>query len=152
PAMSDECVIVKGQGTIFLGGPPLVKAATGEIVSAEDLGGADVRARKSGVVDHMAADDTHALMIPRRIRANLNTKRSIDIPLLPAREPKFDAAELDGIVPSDLRKQYDARDLIARLVDASEFDEFKALYGTTLITGFAHLSGIPVGILANNGI
>ena len=152
PAMSDETIIVKGQGTIFLGGPPLVKAATGEVVSAEDLGGADVHTRKSGVADHMAADDAHALSLARRIVANLNTRKAVDIPLLPAREPKYDAAELDGIVPSDLRKQVDAREIIARLVDGSEFDEFKTLYGTTLVTGFAHLSGIPVGILANNGI
>jgi 3-methylcrotonyl-CoA carboxylase beta subunit len=152
PAMSDETIIVKGQGTIFLGGPPLVKAATGEVVSAEDLGGADVHTRKSGVADHMAADDAHALSLARRIVANLNTKKSADIPLLPPREPKYDAAELDGVVPSDLRKQVDAREIIARLVDGSDFDEFKALYGTTLVTGFAHLSGIPVGILANNGI
>jgi 3-methylcrotonyl-CoA carboxylase beta subunit len=150
--MADECVIVKGQGTIFLGGPPLVKAATGEVVSAEDLGGADVHARKSGVADHMAVDDAHALVIARRIVANLNIKKQADIALLAAREPKYDTTELNGIVPTDLRKQYDARELIARLVDASEFDEFKALYGTTIVTGFAHLSGIPVGILANNGI
>jgi 3-methylcrotonyl-CoA carboxylase beta subunit len=152
PAMSDETIIVKGQGTIFLGGPPLVKAATGEVVSAEDLGGADVHARKSGVADHMAADDAHALWLARRIVANLNTKKNVDIPLLAAREPKLSADELNGIIPTDARKQYDAREIIARLVDASEFDEFKALYGTTLVTGFAHLSGIPVGILANNGI
>ncbi len=152
PAMADETIIVKGQGTIFLAGPPLVKAATGEVVSAEDLGGAEVHARKSGVVDHMAADDTHALALARRIVANLNTRKSVDIPLRAPREPRYAAAELDGIVPSDTRKQYDAREIIARLVDASEFDEFKALYGTTLVTGFAHLAGIPVGILANNGI
>jgi len=152
PAMSDETIIVKGQGTIFLGGPPLVKAATGEVVSAEDLGGADVHTRKSGVADHMAADDAHALSLARRIVANLNTKKAVDIPLRAPRDPSCDPAELDGIVPSDLRKQYDAREIIARIVDASEFDEFKALYGTTLITGFAHLAGIPVGILANNGI
>src|SRR5688572_9596009 len=152
PAMSDETIIVKGQGTIFLGGPPLVKAATGEVVSAEDLGGADVHARKSGVADHMAADDGHALALARRIVANLNTKKQVDIPLIAPREPKYDAAELDGIVPADVRKQYDAHEIIARLVDGSEFDEFKALYGATLVTGFAHLAGIPVGILANNGI
>jgi len=152
PAMSDETIIVKGQGTIFLGGPPLVKAATGEVVSAEDLGGADVHTRKSGVADHMAMDDTHALALARRIVANLNTKKSVDIPLLPPRDPHYDSAELDGIVPSDLRKQVDAREIIARLVDGSDFDEFKALYGTTLVTGFAHLYGMPVGILANNGI
>jgi 3-methylcrotonyl-CoA carboxylase beta subunit len=152
PAMSDETVIVKGQGTIFLGGPPLVKAATGEVVTAEELGGADVHARKSGVADHYANDDRHALSICRRIVANLNTKKTVDIPLLKPREPAYDAAELDGIVPVDLKKQYDVRELIARLVDASEFDEFKALYGTTLVTGFAHIHGIPVGILGNNGI
>jgi 3-methylcrotonyl-CoA carboxylase beta subunit len=152
PAMADETIIVKGQGTIFLGGPPLVKAATGEVVSAEDLGGADVHTRKSGVADHMAADDMHALALARRAVANLNTRKPNDIPLIPSREPRYAAAELDGIVPSDTRKQYDVRELIARLVDVSEFDEFKALYGTTLVTGFAHLAGIPVGILANNGI
>jgi len=152
PAMSDECIIVKGQGTIFLGGPPLVKAATGEVVSAEDLGGADVHARLSGVADHYAADDNHALALARRIVANLNTKKRVDIPLAAAREPAFAAAELDGLVPVDLKKQYDPRQVIARLADASEFDEFKALYGTTLVTGFAHIHGMPVGILANNGI
>lgn len=152
PAMSDETVIVKGQGTIFLGGPPLVKAATGEVVSAEDLGGADLHARKSGVADHMAVDDAHALAIARRIVANLNVKRSWDSPRIPTREPKFPVADLDGVVPADLRKQYDAREIIIRLVDGSDFDEFKALYGTTLVTGFAHLAGMPVGILANNGI
>ncbi len=153
PAMSDETIIVKNQGTIFLGGPPLVKAATGEVVSAEDLGGADVHARKSGVADHYAYDDHHALSITRRIVANLNTKKkTIDIPLMAPREPALDPAELDGLVPVDLKKQYDVREVIARLVDASEFDEFKALYGTTLVTGFAHIHGMPVGILGNNGI
>src|SRR5690348_2689489 len=152
PAMSDETVIVKNQGTIFLGGPPLVKAATGEVVSAEDLGGADVHARKSGVADHYAQDDHHALSIARRIVAHLNVKKSIDIPLAVPRDPAFDIGELDGLVPADLKKQYDIREVIARLVDASEFDEFKALYGTTLVTGFAHIHGIPVGILGNNGI
>jgi 3-methylcrotonyl-CoA carboxylase beta subunit len=152
PAMSDQTIIVKGQGTIFLGGPPLVKAATGEVVSAEELGGADIHARKSGVVDHMAADDAHALSLARRIVANLNTKPTVDIPLIAPREPAYAAAEIDGIVPIDLRKQYDAREIIARLVDASEFDEFKPVYGTTLVTGFAHLAGMPLGILANNGI
>ncbi|HEX3438821.1 MAG TPA: carboxyl transferase domain-containing protein [Pseudolabrys sp.] len=152
PAMSDETVIVKNQGTIFLGGPPLVKAATGEIVSAEDLGGADVHARKSGVADHYAQDDHHALSIARRIVSTLNTKKTIDIALAKPREPARDTAELDGLVPVDLKKQYDIREVIARLVDASEFDEFKALYGTTLVTGFAHLHGMPVGILGNNGI
>ena len=152
PAMSDETVIVKGQGTIFLGGPPLVKAATGEVVSAEELGGADVHTRHSGVADHMAADDNHALAIVRRIVASLNSRKTADIPLIAPRDPKYDTAELDGIVPADTRKQYDAREIVARLVDGSEFDEFKALYGTTLVTGFAHLAGMPVGILANNGI
>jgi 3-methylcrotonyl-CoA carboxylase beta subunit len=152
PAMSDETIIVKNQGTIFLGGPPLVKAATGELVSAEDLGGADVHARKSGVADHYAQDDHHALSIARRIVANLNTRKSVDIPLVKPREPVLDIAELDGIVPADLKKQYDVREVIGRIVDASEFDEFKALYGTTLIVGFAHIHGMPVGILGNNGI
>jgi 3-methylcrotonyl-CoA carboxylase beta subunit len=152
PAMSDEAIIVRMQGTIFLGGPPLVKAATGEVVSAEDLGGADVHARLSGVADHYAADDGHALALVRRIVANFNTVKTVDIDVREPREPAFDAAELDGIVPSDTRIQYDIRDIIARLVDASEFDEFKHLYGTTLVTGFAHIHGIPVGILANNGI
>jgi 3-methylcrotonyl-CoA carboxylase beta subunit len=152
PAMSDETVIVKNQGTIFLGGPPLVKAATGEVVSAEDLGGADVHARKSGVADHYAQDDHHALSIARRIVANLNSRKSPDIPIAAPHDPLLDIAELDGIVPADLKKQYDIREVIARLVDASEFDEFKALYGTTLVTGFAHIYGMPVGILGNNGI
>ncbi|MDB5599599.1 MAG: methylcrotonoyl-CoA carboxylase, partial [Xanthobacteraceae bacterium] len=152
PAMSDESVIVREQGTIFLAGPPLVKAATGEVVSAEELGGADVHARKSGVADHYAADDRHALGIARRIVANLNTKKVVDIPLATPREPRYDIAELDGIVPVDLKKQYDVREVIARLVDGSEFDEFKALYGTTIVTGFAHLHGMPVGIIGNNGI
>ena len=152
PAMSDETIIVKNQGTIFLGGPPLVKAATGEVVSAEDLGGGDLHARKSGVADHLAQDDHHALSLARRIVANLNTKKTVDIPLAAPREPAFAASELDGIVPVDLKKQYDVREVIARLVDASEFDEFKALYGSTLVTGFAHIHGMPVGILGNNGI
>jgi 3-methylcrotonyl-CoA carboxylase beta subunit len=152
PAMSDETIIVRGQGTIFLGGPPLVKAATGEVVTAEDLGGADVHARKSGVADHYAVDDQHAIDIVRRIVANLNKPKRVDLEYDEPREPKYDAAELDGIVPTDVRKQYDARELIARIVDASEFDEFKRLYGTTIVTGFARLYGMPVGILANNGI
>ncbi len=152
PAMSDETIIVRKQGTIFLGGPPLVKAAIGEVVSAEDLGGADVHARKSGVADHYAADDNHALALVRRIVANLNTTKQVDIPLAAPREPAYDPKELDGIVPVDLKKQYDAREVIARLADASEFDEFKKLYGTTVVTGFAHIFGIPVGIVANNGI
>ena len=152
PAMSDETIIVRNQGTIFLGGPPLVRAATGEIVTAEELGGADVHARKSGVVDHYAQDDHHALSIARRIVANLNIKKNVDIPLMKSREPALDAGDLDGIVPADLKKQYDVREVIGRIVDASEFDEFKALYGTTLVTGFARIHGIPVGILGNNGI
>jgi 3-methylcrotonyl-CoA carboxylase beta subunit len=152
PAMSDETIIVRNQGTIFLGGPPLVRAATGEVVTAEDLGGADVHAKKSGVADYYAENDRHALELCRRIVANLNTKKGIDIPLAKPAEPKYDASELDGIVPVDLKKQYDVREVIARLVDGSEFDEFKALYGTTLVTGFAHIHGIPVGILGNNGI
>src|SRR6476620_11138940 len=152
PAMSDETIIVTNQGTIFLGGPPLVKAATGELVSAEDLGGADVHARKSGVADHYAQDDHHALSIARRIVANLNTRKNVDVALLKARDPVHDAAELNGIVPVDLKKQYDVREVIARVVDASEFDEFKALYGTTLVAGFTHLHGMPIGILGNNGI
>lgn len=152
PAMSDETVIVRQQGTIFLGGPPLVKAATGEVVSAEDLGGADVHSRKSGVTDHYAQDDTHALAITRRIVATLNRKKSIAIPLSAPRAPLYDPAELNGIVPYSLSIQYDIREVIARLVDGSEFDEFKKLYGTTLVTGFAHIHGYPVGIIANNGI
>jgi 3-methylcrotonyl-CoA carboxylase beta subunit len=152
PAMSDETIIVRGQGTIFLGGPPLVKAATGEVVSAEDLGGADVHTRKSGVADHYAIDDQHALDIVRRIVANLNAPKRVDMEYDEPRDPKYDIAELDGIVPSDLKKQYDVREVIARLVDASEFDEFKRLFGTTIVTGFARLHGMPVGILANNGI
>ncbi len=145
-------IIVKKQGTIFLGGPPLVKAATGEVVSAEDLGGGDLHARRSGVADHLAQDDHHALSLARRIVANLNTRKRVDIALEEPRDPALDPAELDGLVPVDLKKQYDVREVIARLVDASEFDEFKQLYGTTLVTGFAHIHGMPVGILGNNGI
>jgi 3-methylcrotonyl-CoA carboxylase beta subunit len=152
PAMSDETIIVRKQGTIFLGGPPLVKAATGEVVSAEDLGGADVHARQSGVADHYATDDVHALAIARRIVGTLNSKKQIDIDLAEPVEPKYAADDLDAIVPTDLKKQYDIREVIARLVDGSEFDEFKRLYGTTLVTGFARIWGIPVGIIANNGI
>jgi 3-methylcrotonyl-CoA carboxylase beta subunit len=152
PAMSDETVIVRRQGTIFLGGPPLVKAATGEVVSAEDLGGAEVHARLSGVADHYATDDVHALAIVRRIVGTLNTRKTIDIDLAEPVEPRYDASELDAIVPTDLKKQHDVREVIARLVDGSEFDEFKRLYGTTLVTGFARIWGIPVGIVANNGI
>ncbi len=151
PAMSDESIIVRKQGTIFLGGPPLVQAATGEVVTAEDLGGADVHARTSGVVDHYARNDHHALSICRRIVAGLNRHP----PVRPSRAPeppKYDPGELHGVVPADLRAPYDAREVIARIVDGSEFDEFKKLYGTTLICGFAHLYGYPVGIVANNGI
>jgi 3-methylcrotonyl-CoA carboxylase beta subunit len=152
PAMSDETIIVKNQGTIFLGGPPLVKAATGEVVSAEELGGAELHTKKSGVADYLAENDRHALALCRRIVGNLNTKRASGIVLAKPADPKYDTAELDGIVPADLKKQYDIREVIARLVDGSEFDEFKALYGSTLVSGFAHLHGIPVGILGNNGI
>ena len=152
PAMSDETIIVRKQGTIFLGGPPLVKAATGEIVSAEDLGGADVHARTSGVVDHYAHDDRHALALCRRIVAGLNRVKQPQIELRAPQPPRYDPAELYGIVPADLRAPYDVREVIARIVDGSEFDEFKQLYGTTLVCGFAHIFGYPVGILANNGI
>ncbi len=152
PAMSDETIIVRNQGTIFLGGPPLVKAATGESVTPEELGGADVHTRKSGVADHYAEDDRDALAIARRIVANLNTKKSIDLAFSEPRTPAYDPAELTGIVPTRLAVQYDVREVIARLVDGSEFDEFKANYGTTIVTGFAGLNGIPIGIVANNGI
>src|SRR5437764_12518681 len=152
PAMSDETIIVKGQGTIFLAGPPLVKAATGEVVTAEELGGADVHARLSGVADHYANDDTHALAIARRIVSNLNYRKQPDMPLREPRPPASDTAELDGIVPVDGRKPFDVRDIVARVVDASEFDEFKKVYGQTLVCGFAHIWGYPVGIIANNGI
>jgi 3-methylcrotonyl-CoA carboxylase beta subunit len=152
PAMSDESIIVRKQGTIFLGGPPLVQAATGEIVSAEDLGGADVHARTSGVVDHYAQNDHHALAICRRIVGGLNTTRQIPLAIRPPEPPRYDPAELYGVIPADVRTPYDVREVIARIVDGSEFDEFKRLYGTTLICGFAHLYGYPVGIIANNGI
>jgi acetyl-CoA carboxylase carboxyltransferase component len=152
PAMSDETVIVKGTGTIFIGGPPLVKAATGEEVSAEDLGGADVHTRVSGVADYFAEDDLHALAITRRILANVPARKHAPWDVLPSREPRYDPVEMYGIVPRDLRRQFDIRELIARIVDASELDEFKASYGTTLVTGFARIMGYPVGIVANNGI
>ncbi len=152
PAMCDESVIVRNQGTIFLGGPPLVKAATGEVVSAEELGGADVHARKSGVVDHYAANDDHALDIVRRIVANLNRMKPKELNVVPSRDPLYPTADLGGVVPADLRTPYDPREVIARLFDGSEFDEFKQLFGTTLVTGFARLYGMPVGIIANNGI
>jgi 3-methylcrotonyl-CoA carboxylase beta subunit len=152
PAMSDESIIVREQGTIFLGGPPLVKAATGEEVSAEDLGGADVHARRSGVVDHYAQDDAHALSICRHIVANLNSPPVASRDNVDPVEPRYSGAELDGVVSADLRKPYEVREVIARIVDDSAFDEFKQLYGTTLICGFARLYGHRVGIVANNGI
>ena len=152
PAMSDESIIIKEQGTIFLGGPPLVKAATGEVVSAEELGGADVHTRISGVSDHFAQDDTHALAIARRIVGHLNRKKNVTLALRDPQEPLYPAAELGGVIPADTRKPYDIREVIARLVDGSELDEFKQNYGTTLVTGFAHIHGYPVGIVANNGI
>ena len=152
PAMSDETIIVKNQGTIFLAGPPLVKAATGEVVSAEDLGGADVHTRISGVADHYAEDDAHALYLARRIVLNLNRKKPQSLVLQPSEEPLYDPEEIYGILPTDNRKPYDVREVIARIVDGSRFDEFKARYGNTLVTGFAHLYGQPVGIIANNGI
>jgi len=152
PAMSDETIIVKGQGTIFLAGPPLVKAATGEIVSAEDLGGADVHTRISGVADHLARDDSHALALARRAIGNLNRRAKSAHDIVAAQEPLYPAEEIERIIPTDLRKQYDVREIIGRLVDGSAFDEFKARYGTTLVTGFARLSGMLIGIVANNGI
>ena len=152
PAMSDESIIVKNQGTIFLGGPPLVKAAIGEVVSAEDLGGGDVHTRLSGVADHLAHNDMHALALARASVANLNWRKDVAMACVPPRPPRFDAAELHGVIPTDTRKPYDVHEIIARIVDGSEFDEFKARYGTTLVTGFAHIEGMPVGIVANNGI
>ncbi|MGI9365690.1 MAG: carboxyl transferase domain-containing protein [Rhizobiaceae bacterium] len=152
PAMSDQAVIVKNQGTIFLGGPPLVKAATGEEVSAEDLGGADVHTRLSGVADYMADNDFHALEIVRSIVRDLNFVPAMPLKTRPVEAPLFPIEDLETVVPVDLRKQYDIREIIARIVDGSRFDEFKARYGTTLVTGFAHLHGMPVGIIANNGI
>ncbi|MEP4887205.1 MAG: carboxyl transferase domain-containing protein, partial [Alphaproteobacteria bacterium] len=152
PAMSDEAIIVKDQGTIFLAGPPLVKAATGEIVSAEDLGGADVHTRISGVADHLAEDDTHALSQVRQIVANLNRPKHVDLELTEPRDPLYSAEELYGVVNADIRKPYDVREVIARIVDGSEFDEFKPRYGETLVTGIAHIHGYPAGIIANNGI
>jgi 3-methylcrotonyl-CoA carboxylase beta subunit len=152
PAMSDESIIVKGQGTIFLGGPPLVKAATGEVVSAEELGGADVHSRVSGVTDHYALDDRHALGIARRIVGNLNRVKTAALDRREPREPLYPAEDLYGVIPADTRRPYDVREVIARIVDGSEFDEFKQLYGQTLVCGFARIWGYPVGILANNGI
>ncbi|MGA0606507.1 carboxyl transferase domain-containing protein [Phenylobacterium sp. VNQ135] len=152
PAMSDETVIVRNQGTIFLGGPPLVKAATGEVITAEELGGADTHGRRSGVVDHVAQDDEHALSIVRNIVANLNTTKTVDATLADPEPPAYDPEELYGIIPPDVRAPYDVREVIARIVDGSKFDEFKALYGTTLVCGFARIWGFPVAILANNGV
>jgi 3-methylcrotonyl-CoA carboxylase beta subunit len=152
PAMSDESIIVKGQGTIFLGGPPLVKAATGEVVSAEDLGGADVHSRLSGVTDHYAFDDRHALGIARRIVGNLNRPKPAPLECAEPREPVYPAEEIYGVISSDVRRPYEVREVIARIVDGSDLDEFKQLYGATLVCGFARIWGYPVGIVANNGI
>ena len=152
PAMSDESIIVRNQGTIFLGGPPLVKAATGEVVTAEDLGGGDVHTRLSGVADHLAENDAHALAIARDVVKNLNLAGSKPPSPSLALAPGFDANELYGVIPADTRKAYDVREIIARIVDGSEFDEFKARYGVTLVCGFARIEGMPVGIVANNGI
>ena len=152
PAMSDVSIIVKNQGTIFLGGPPLVKAATGEEVSAEDLGGGDVHTRLSGVADYLANNDLHALALAREAVGRLNRVKPQQMARRPVHAPLYDPEELDGIIPSDTRKPYDVREVIARIVDGSEFDEFKARFGTTLVTGFAHIHGMPVGIIANNGI
>ena len=150
--MSDESIIVKNQGTIFLAGPPLVKAAIGEIVSAEELGGSDVHTRISGVADHLANNDTHALSIIRRIVSNLNRHKEISVETRSVIDPLYQSEEIYGVVPSDSRKIYDVREVISRIIDGSDFDEFKASYGDTLVTGFAHIYGYPVGIIANNGI
>ena len=152
PAMSDVTIIVKEQGTIFLAGPPLVKAATGEVVSAEDLGGGDVHTRLSGVADYLANDDAHALALARQAVANLNITKPHRLDLQPVEAPLYDPAEILGVVPADLKTPYDIREVIARLVDGSRFDEFKARYGTTLVCGFAHVMGMPVGIIGNNGV
>jgi 3-methylcrotonyl-CoA carboxylase beta subunit len=152
PAMSDESIIVKGQGTIFLGGPPLVRAATGEVVDAETLGGAKVHSTKSGVTDHMAESDSDALQIAREVVQHLNRKKSSQLAMRKPREPRFTADELYGVIPVDKRYPFDVREVIARIVDGSEFHEFKARYGKTLVCGFAHIEGYPVGIIANNGI
>ncbi|HLA44779.1 MAG TPA: carboxyl transferase domain-containing protein, partial [Aggregatilineales bacterium] len=151
PAMSDEAIIVNGTGTIFLGGPPLVKAATGEEVTAEDLGGADVHTRLSGVADHFAEDDEHALQICRDIIATLNTRKQITTDIQPPENPLYPAEELYGIIPESTRESYDVREIIARVVDGSRFREFKARYATTVVTGFAYIEGYPVGIIGNNG-
>ncbi len=152
PAMSDETIIVKNQGTIFLGGPPLVKAATGEVVTAEDLGGGDVHTRLSGVADHLAQDDAHAIALARQIVASLNHRKEVTAALREPRAPLFDAEELYGVIPVDTRKPFDVREIIARLVDGSEFHEFKPRFGATLVCGFAHIEGMPIGIVANNGV
>lgn len=152
PAMSDESIIVKDQATIFLAGPPLVKAATGEVVTAEDLGGGDVHTRLSGVADHLANNDAHALSLARSTVSNLNRKKPQQLVLREVEEPRFSAQELYGVIPVDTRHPFDVREVIARIVDGSHFDEFKARYGTTIVCGFAHIHGMPVGIIANNGI
>jgi 3-methylcrotonyl-CoA carboxylase beta subunit len=152
PAMSDETIIVKNQGTIFLGGPPLVKAAIGEIVSAEDLGGGDVHTRLSGVADHLAQNDAHAIALARQAVATLNRRKQVAQALREPVPPKYPTEELYGVIPTDTRKPYDVREIIARIVDGSEFHEFKARYGATLVCGFAHIEGMPVGIVANNGV
>ena len=152
PAMSDQTIMVRNQATIFLAGPPLVKAATGEIVSAEDLGGGDMHARISGVADHLAENDNHALEIAREIVANLNLQKPGTVVKKPIEQPLFDGDELNGIAPQNLSEPVDVREVIARIVDGSEFNEFKKLYGKTLVCGFAHLEGMPIGIVGNNGI
>lgn len=152
PAMSDEAIIVKNQGTIFLGGPPLVKAATGEVVSAEDLGGGDVHTRLSGVADHLAQNDLHAIALARQAVANLNAQKIHSMAIRKPQPPLYDARELYGVIPADSRKPFDVREIIARIVDGSQFDEFKSRFGATLVCGFAHIEGMPVGIIANNGI
>jgi len=152
PAMSDETVIVKNQGTIFLAGPPLVQAATGEVISAEDLGGGELHTRKSGVADHLAENDEHALSIVRDIVSHLGAPHRHDLPLLAPRAPKYAAEDIYSVVPDDVRAPYDVREVIARVVDGSEFHEFKPLFGATLVCGFAHIWGMPVAILANNGV
>lgn len=152
PAMSDETVIVKENGTIFLGGPPLVKAATGEVVDAQELGGAQVHCETSGVTDHFAEDDEHAIEITRSIVAHLNHKKAVQLKTMPIEEPAYDSKEIYGVIPKDSRVPFDVREVIARIVDGSRFHEFKPLYGKTLVTGFAHIWGMPVGVIANNGV
>lgn len=152
PSLADESIIVKEQGTIFLAGPPLVKAATGEIVTAEELGGADVHCRISGVADHLAQNDNHALELARKIVSNCNVKKQISLNIAPSEDPEYNTEEVYGVIPKDARQQYDVREVIARIVDGSDFDEYKALFGPTIVCGFAHIQGYPVGIVANNGI